>query len=289
MSSCLKWVPCALVAAVIALVCPLHAYALTYIPQDTMSTLEGILPYALPIGISCLVVVLFLHARYLLGTKNALKFFIYGYIIAWIFEDISVHTGLIFGLYYFPDMMGPKLDVVPLEIPMLWIMCFYTSWYLTNLVIDGSPIQKDYRIGRIVAGAFIGGFILTAMDLTTDPFATANGFWIWPNGGTFFNEPIHNFAGWYLTGAFTFIVHGLIMRKDVAKEQIALDTESKRVMSVVMVAFYACFWVVYTLMDVHSSLGVPTFLAMGLPTVLAAWKWFCWYRETKDEVPVVHE
>ena len=274
---------CALFVVAAALAFPVPAMAITYIPEQTMTALEGILPYALLPAISCLIILLFLHARYLLGTKNALKFFIYGYIIAWIFEDISVHTGLIFGLYYFPDMMGPKLDVIPFAIPMLWIMCFYTSWYLTNLLLDGSPIQTNFSTGRNLAGAFIGAFILTSMDLTTDPFATANGFWIWPNGGTFFGEPIHNFVGWYLTGAFTFFVHALIMKKDIAKDPIVLNSSRKRKWTIAMIIFYGCFWITYTFMNVHQSLGVPTFFAMGLPTALALWKWVCWYRETKKQ------
>ena len=183
--------------------------AITYLPDNVMATVEKALPHIILPLVSMGLAVMIAHACYLLGWKNAAKFFGFGYVIAWIFEEISVHTGLIFGLYYFPPMMGAKLDVIPFEVPMFWIMCFYISWYITNLILDNSPIPTNWSTGRIIAGALIGGGILTTLDLSTDPFATANGFWVWPNGGTFFHEPIHNFVGWWVTGAITFIIHGL--------------------------------------------------------------------------------
>ena len=258
--------------------------AITHLPDNVMATVERVLPHVILPVVSLGLLICILHASYLLGWKNTLKFFGYGYVIAWIFEEISVHTGLIFGLYYFPPMMGAKLDVIPFEVPMFWVMCFYTAWYITNLILDGTPTPSNWSTGRIIAGALIGGGILTTLDLSTDPFATANGFWVWPNGGTFFNEPIHNFVGWWATGAFTFIIHGLILQKDNAKEPISLNTKAKRLWSVALVVVYSAMCIGFTAMNFHESLGVPTALAMGIPALLAAWKWITWYKE-KQVVP----
>ena len=262
---------------------PQQAHAITYLPEETMATLEEVLPVAsLPVT-TCLLLVAFAPASYIMGWKNALKFFIPGYIIAWIFEDLSVHTGIVFGFYYFPEMMSPQLDVIPFEIPMFWLLCFYCSWYVTNLILDGKPIPTDHSVKRIIGGALVGGFVLTAMDLTTDPFATANGFWIWPYGGTFFNEPVHNFIGWYVTGAITLVIHGFIFRRDLTKEPIALSTKGKRILTCAFVLLYLVESVMFSLMNVHESLGVPTFLAMGLPAVAATYKWLVWYFDGRRE------
>ena len=261
---------------------PSSAY--TYLPESVMENIEVALPYAIVPVVTLGLIICILHASYLIGWQNALKFFGYGYIIAYIFEEISVHTGLIFGLYYFPPMMGPKLDVIPLVVPMFWLMCFYTAWYITNLILDGSPVPTNWSTARIIAGAFIGGGILTTLDLSADPFATANGFWIWPNGGTFFHEPVHNFVGWWLTGAFTLIVHGLILRKDTDDGPLVLETKGRRIWSVAMVVVYSCMALGFTALNVHQSLGVPTSMAMGIPALIAIWKWINWYKET-DAVP----
>ena len=258
------------------------ASAYTYLPSEVMVTVERVLPKVILPVVSMGLLVCIVHAGYLIGWKNAAKFFGYGYVIAWIFEEISVHTGLIFGLYYFPPMMGAKLDVIPFEVPMFWVMCFYTAWYITNLILDGSPIPTNWSTARIFAGALIGGGILTTLDLSTDPFATANGFWVWPNGGTFFNEPIHNFVGWWVTGAITFVIHGLILRKDTTIKPLALNTKAKQLWSVAIVLVYATMCIGFTALNVHESLGLPTALAMGIPALLAAWKWFNWYKDTKD-------
>lgn len=255
--------------------------AITYLPDNVMATVEKVLPHIILPLVSMGLAVMIAHACYLLGWKNAAKFFGFGYVIAWIFEEISVHTGLIFGLYYFPPMMGAKLDVIPFEVPMFWIMCFYISWYITNLILDNSPIPTNWSTGRIIAGALIGGGILTTLDLSTDPFATANGFWVWPNGGTFFHEPIHNFVGWWVTGAITFIIHGLILRRDNDREPIVLGTKAKRLWTIVPALVYAFMCIGFTAMNVHESLGVPTALAMGIPALAALWKWINWYRDAE--------
>ena len=258
--------------------------AITHLSGETMSTLERVLPVVILPVTTCLMAAMFVHAGYLLGWKNAAKFFGYGYVIAWIFEDISVHTGWIFGLYRFPAMMGPKLDVIPFEIPMFWVMCFYIAWYTTNLILDRSPIPTNWSTARILIGSIIGGGILTTLDLTTDPFATANGFWIWPNGGTFFNEPVHNFVGWWVTGAITYMIHGFILRKDTEEEPIVLNTKAKRIWTIALVAVYAVYAVGFTSMNVHGSLGVPTALAMGVPALVALWNWYNWYTGKNRDV-----
>ena len=253
--------------------------AYTYLPQAVMDTLGRILPFwILPI-VACGLLICIVHSGFLMGWKNTAKFFGFGYIIAYIFEEISVHTGLIFGLYYFPPIMGPKLDVIPFCVPMFWLMCFYVSWYITNLIMDKAPLPTDWSVGRIIAGAFIGGAILTTLDLSADPFCTANGFWVWPNGGTFFNEPIHNFVGWFLTGAFTFIFHGFVLKKDADGEPMTLDAKWKRILSIIAVVVYCFFGIGFGILNVHEVLGLPTALAIGIPAALALYNWVNWYKE----------
>ena len=45
---------------------------------------------------------------------------------------------------------------------------------------------------------------MTTFDLVLDPGATALGFWIWENGGWYYNVPWMNFFGWMVTSLLAF-------------------------------------------------------------------------------------
>jgi len=50
------------------------------------------------------------HAWYLLGGRHCLVFFTLAAVISWIFEEVGVATGLIYGPYHYTAVLGPKLD-----------------------------------------------------------------------------------------------------------------------------------------------------------------------------------
>src|SRR5437016_5474448 len=59
-----------------------------------------------------------LHAGYALGWRNTLIFFAIGAVISWVFEQVGVATGLIYGPYHYTDVLGAKLGHVPIIIPI---------------------------------------------------------------------------------------------------------------------------------------------------------------------------
>ena len=42
---------------------------------------------------------------------------------------------------------------------------------------------------------------MTAWDLFLDPQMTTEGYWRWPNGGSYRGVPISNFVGWFVVAA----------------------------------------------------------------------------------------
>ncbi|MDO5447930.1 MAG: carotenoid biosynthesis protein, partial [Prevotellaceae bacterium] len=93
--------------------------------ETVVEMLNKIMPYAaMPMGIAFLVLVI-LHASKMLGAKPALKMVGVGLLIAYALEEFGVHTGIIYGRYYFTSMMGPKLDVIPVALVCLWILLLY--------------------------------------------------------------------------------------------------------------------------------------------------------------------
>ncbi|QJC22240.1 carotenoid biosynthesis protein [Arcanobacterium buesumense] len=116
--------------------------------------------------------------------------------IAYVLEEIGVHTGLIFVRYYFTALMGLKLDVIPIAVVSGWVTLLYIAWVITNLLIDGSPIPTRHTPSLIVLRAVVGALVVTTFDLNYDPIAVENGWWVWLDGDSYFGVPVHNYVGW---------------------------------------------------------------------------------------------
>jgi Carotenoid biosynthesis protein len=79
---------------------------------------------ALPVilgGLNGLIVILLLfslwHASVALGPRLTLVFFAITTVTSWIFEEIGVTTGLVYGPYHYTSTLGPWLGSVPVLIP----------------------------------------------------------------------------------------------------------------------------------------------------------------------------
>ena len=90
--------------------------------ETFIALLNTIMPYiSMPAGIVLLILVA-IHAGKLMGLKPALEMLGVGWVVAYVLEEIGVHTGIIYGDYYFTKLMGPKLDVIPVALPCLWVV-----------------------------------------------------------------------------------------------------------------------------------------------------------------------
>jgi putative membrane protein len=113
-------------------------------------------------------------------------------------ENLGVLTGFPFGRYYFTDVMGPKLFLVPVLLGFAYLGMGYLSWTLGRLILGGT--RSSLAGWRIVVLPMLASFIMVAWDLSMDPiWSTIGHCWIWLDGGVYFGVPALNFFGWYLT------------------------------------------------------------------------------------------
>ncbi|QRV01762.1 carotenoid biosynthesis protein [Arcanobacterium phocisimile] len=217
------------------------------------------------------------YAVKVLGWKPALAMIGSGLAIAYVLEEIGVHTGLIFGRYYFTALMGPKLDVIPIAVFSGWVTLLYIAWVITNLLIDGSPIPTRHTPGLIVLRAVVGALVVTTFDLNYDPIAVENGWWVWLDGGSYFGVPVHNYVGWFFVAFVSYLVHGYQLRR---KQVLSLEVASKGVrrLSIVPVVLYGISGLTFILVNSGGQLGLISFYVFGIPFLVAAWKWGVWYK-----------
>jgi uncharacterized membrane protein len=197
-------------ATIIALWALIALYAIARILQ--------ILPRRIPmLGVVALHVLppaLFalLHGAKVYGWRSIATFFALCLVIGNIFENLGVRTGFPFGHYYFTDVMGPKLFVVPILLGMAYLGMAYLSWILAGLILAGPPsaIEGSRTIGLPV----VASFIMVAWDFSQDPiWSTILHAWIWRDGGPYFGVPLSNFLGWFLTVYVFYQLFALYLRR----------------------------------------------------------------------------
>ena len=143
------------------------------------------------------------HGYIALGWRNIIAFSVITVVISFTSEVIGVATGLIFGSYYYTDLLGPKLLGVPPMIQLGYLATGYASVIMGRIILSLlPPVTRQ----AVLAPALAGAFIMVSWDVAMDPYqSTVTGDWIWRDGGGYFGVPLHNYAGWFGT-VFVFML-----------------------------------------------------------------------------------
>ena len=182
--------------------------------------LDGLV--ALPVipgGLNSLIVILLLfslwHASVALGVRLTLAFFAIITVTSWIFEEIGVATGLVYGPYHYTATLGPWLGSVPVLIPLAWFMLVYPSYVVANLIVDGWPVGTPGGRGHLVRLALVGALVVTAWDLVVDPILSGPtvGAWVWERGGPYYGVPVQNYLGWIVTTFTAYVLYRSVERR----------------------------------------------------------------------------
>ena len=97
-------------------------------------------------------------------------------------EWIGIHTGWLFGNYYYGENLGFKWLGVPLVIGINWSMLVFTS---------GSFFAQTSWKPWLKALASAG--LMTGLDVLMEPVAMKSDFWHWSNN----TIPIFNYTCWF--------------------------------------------------------------------------------------------
>ena len=231
-----------------------------------------------PQGISLLISVLlvdvffFIHACMIIGRGAAIKMFLIGIIGAFLFEEF---VGLQSGLYYFTDLMGPRIDKAPLAIGLSWMAVFYMGWFMANLVCDGAPSPRNNSILRIVVKSAVAALIVSAADLAADPVSVEGGLWVWIDGGPFFGVPYSNYIGWFFVGTIILSIIGIVNRSN-CDDSIDFAPFDAKIWSVAPLLAFGLMGLVFVIGNYAGVMGVVEAYAMGATFLIALVKWVDW-------------
>jgi putative membrane protein len=192
---------------------------------------------ALPVilgGLNGLIVILLLfslwHASVALGVRLALAFFAITTVTSWIFEEVGVVTGLVYGPYHYTATLGPWLGSVPVLIPLAWFMLVYPTYVLANLIGHGWPVGTPGGRGHLLRLALIGALGMTAWDLVVDPILSGPTVraWVWEGGGAYYGVPLRNFLGWIVTTFTIYLLYRSVERHSTLEPVGPLPSRSWR-------------------------------------------------------------
>jgi len=151
-----------------------------------------------------------------LGVKRAVLFCIAGYVIAWLSEYTSIHTGVPYGHYYYIEhTKSEELWVmgVPFMDSLSYVFLAYASYCMAILVT--SPVIRSKgliylletrKIRDSIFTTLLGSIFFVYLDIIIDPVALLGGRWFlgqifqYSKKGVYFGVPISNFIGWLLVG-----------------------------------------------------------------------------------------
>ncbi|WP_443937857.1 carotenoid biosynthesis protein [Pedobacter sp. MW01-1-1] len=152
-------------------------------------TLTGLLipttqPYfirLIPIHILTLFSILVLSYT---GTMKRLLLFSVGvFVCGFLVDALGVHTGKIFGSFYYGDTLGYKIAAVPLLMGLHWVL----------LIFGAGQTMKALKIRDSKLASFLGALSLVVLDYFLEPVAMKLNYWQWD----WHEVPVQNYIAWF--------------------------------------------------------------------------------------------
>jgi putative membrane protein len=131
-----------------------------------------------------------------------LKFLLFAAIIyvgGFFVEWEGLHAKVLFGDYGYTNILGNKLDSVPLCIGINWFLLIYST---------GITMKKS-RIRSMTIRIICGALLLVVLDILIEPVAIKLGYWYWMNNII----PFRKYVTWFGVSAAMLTVFELFKFK----------------------------------------------------------------------------
>ena len=218
-----------------------------------------------------------LHSFNYFGKKNTLVMFLIIIVVSFAAEYLGVHTGKIFGLYYYnpsPKVNGFLISGVPPLITLSYISIAYTSYVLARVVLGKLGRLSGISLASV---AIVGAMVTTLWDMTFDPIASyVHNIYTWYAGGAYFGVPFRNFTGWFLESLVFFLIINVYLfsfskNKDYSPKPSSLFL-GEAVFLVAANAFSTIYHEFFRPTEVQQAMALIPIFALGTPIVIATFK-----------------
>jgi uncharacterized membrane protein len=232
------------------------------------------------------LIFIFVHGSLSYRLRDLLVFVAITLVVSNIFENMSVLTGFPFGHYYYTDILGPQLFLVPVLIGPSYLGTGYLAWTIARVISGAIHSRLSGHLTFTVP--FLAAFMMVSWDLSFDPiYSTINHAWVWLDGGSYFGVPFSNFMGWLLT---TFVFLQLFALYLKGRQSLpSTDEQPTTIQSLQAILFYGLIaagyllnsltrdmsatvtdpaGVVWRVQDIYAVTGLVAIFTMGAFTIL---------------------
>ncbi len=218
-----------------------------------------------------------LHSFIMFGKKNTLVIFAIIMLISYFAEVIGVHTGELFGVYYYNNsgVNGFLVNGVPPLVTFSYVSMGYISYVIARIILGQYKKLKGWMLLGVPT---LAATFMTIWDMSFDPVISyVKHLYIWENGGAYFGVPIENFTGWFITTFIFFLLISLYLNT-VAKDSDFLKNPSKSFLAEVIVAMFVNAFATIIqgftpgATDLHQAMGLIALFALGIPMLTAAFR-----------------
>lgn len=150
--------------------------------------------------------------------KRLLLFVSGVFLCGFLVEVLGVHTGKIFGSYYYGNTLGYKIAAVPLLMGVNWVI----------LIFSIGQMMKSFKVRHSILASVIGAIFLVILDFFLEPVAMKFDYWHWD----WHKIPVQNFVAWFIVSVI------------LLKFYYALDLKQQKYVGTVMFASQLIFFVV---------------------------------------------
>lgn len=140
------------------------------------------------------------------------------FLCGFLVEVLGVHTGKIFGSYYYGDTLGYKVAAVPLLMGVNWVI----------LIFSVGQMMKSMKIRHSILASVLGAFILVGFDFFLEPVAMRFNYWQWD----WHEIPVQNYVAWFIVSVI------------LLKFYYALGLKQQKYIGIAMFASQLIFFVV---------------------------------------------
>ena len=136
-----------------------------------------------------LILLLLFHQDF---NKSFILTAIFIFLAGFFVEVAGVHTGMIFGKYWYGQTLGTKFLDVPLVIGANWLLLVYCSSVSVKVVF--SNVKHKSFFTSIFIQSITASMLMVGLDYLIEPVAISLDFWHWQSGII----PTQNFQTWFL-------------------------------------------------------------------------------------------
>lgn len=116
--------------------------------------------------------------------KRLLLFVCGVFVCGFLVEVLGVHTGKIFGSYYYGNTLGYKIAAVPILMGINWVI----------LIFSVGQMMKALKIRNSIFASLLGALLLVIFDFFLEPVAMKFDYWQWD----WHEIPFQNFIAWFI-------------------------------------------------------------------------------------------